>query len=224
MRAMKSIFIKKYYIWGGTASVVWLLECSPRVWYILGSSPNWVKPKTMKLVFVASPISWKIPEFALDNNHSLTHLRGVMHVYCFIGGNNQEVELGWGMSIYHQRFNNIEAVSIIGGRNRNPWRKHWSGAKHWIRLSHKVLSITTRNGGYRMLADMEGTDCIYICLWHVYIKMPICWWVVYQRHNGSFIGSKTYFVDPYERSNTLSSNVYSAKCHKQKFRWIILET
>ena len=42
----------------------------------LGSSPNWVKPKTIKLVFVASPIRWKIAEFALDNNHSLTDLRG----------------------------------------------------------------------------------------------------------------------------------------------------
>ena len=32
------------------------LSCSPRVWYIVGLSPGRVKPKTIKLVFAASPL------------------------------------------------------------------------------------------------------------------------------------------------------------------------
>jgi len=34
-----------------------LLACSPPVRYIVGSSHDLVKPKTIKLVFVASPLS-----------------------------------------------------------------------------------------------------------------------------------------------------------------------
>ena len=33
------------------------LACSPRVWEIVGSSPGRIKPKTIQLVFVASPLS-----------------------------------------------------------------------------------------------------------------------------------------------------------------------
>lgn len=72
-------------------------------------------------------------ELVLSNTHSLTHLRGDACIYTLLlywCRNNQEVELGWGMCIYHQRFNNIMAVSIIGGRNRNAWRKHQSVTKH----------------------------------------------------------------------------------------------
>jgi hypothetical protein len=32
------------------------LACSPRVWYIDGSRPDQIKPKTIKLVFAASPL------------------------------------------------------------------------------------------------------------------------------------------------------------------------
>jgi hypothetical protein len=50
-------------IWGfdGTSIIlkpeVQWLACSLRVWYIVGSSPDRVKPKTVKLVFVTSPVS-----------------------------------------------------------------------------------------------------------------------------------------------------------------------
>ena len=36
--------------------VIAILACSPRVRWIVGSSPDRVKPKTMKLVFVVSPL------------------------------------------------------------------------------------------------------------------------------------------------------------------------
>ena len=32
------------------------LACSSRVWYIVGSSPDRVKSKTLKLVYIASPL------------------------------------------------------------------------------------------------------------------------------------------------------------------------
>ena len=38
-----------------TWEVKWL-ACSPRVWKIVGSSPDRVEQKTMKLEFVASPL------------------------------------------------------------------------------------------------------------------------------------------------------------------------
>ena len=39
-----------------TSLVVKWLACSPRVWYVVRSSPDRVKPMTMKLVLVASPL------------------------------------------------------------------------------------------------------------------------------------------------------------------------
>jgi hypothetical protein len=40
-----------------TASVAYWLACSPPVRYIVDSSPGRVKPRTITLVFVASPLS-----------------------------------------------------------------------------------------------------------------------------------------------------------------------
>ena len=34
-----------------------MVACSPQVWQVWGLSPGHIKPKTMKLVFVASPLS-----------------------------------------------------------------------------------------------------------------------------------------------------------------------
>ena len=45
-----------------TTPVVEWLACSPRVWQIIGSSPDRVKPKTIKLVFVASPLNTQLYE------------------------------------------------------------------------------------------------------------------------------------------------------------------
>jgi hypothetical protein len=50
---LTTLFIQ-YFL---TASMVQWLACSLRVWYIVGSSPGRVKPKTMKLAFVASLLS-----------------------------------------------------------------------------------------------------------------------------------------------------------------------
>jgi hypothetical protein len=51
------IFSKFYESFVAIASLAQSLACSPQVWYIMGSSSGRVNAKTMKLVFVASPLS-----------------------------------------------------------------------------------------------------------------------------------------------------------------------
>jgi ketopantoate hydroxymethyltransferase len=53
------------YVWLTTSVVKWFVSSS-QVWYIVGSSPGWVKQKTMKLVFVAFKINCQITNQVRD--------------------------------------------------------------------------------------------------------------------------------------------------------------
>jgi len=41
--------------------------------------------------------------------------------------------------VFNATFNNILAISFIGGGNGVPGENHWPAASHWQTLSHNVV-------------------------------------------------------------------------------------